>query len=137
MEVAYRNDPLVDVAITLDSFASSPELERLLLQAWLGRAPDEALYARLALIRALSRLNFAGVLFSASMAASGALADSELSAPTLPEFRRAIRERQLKPGVPEVKHILGKMFLGVISHRHCPTRKSTLPFSVGVFVMLT
>ena len=38
-ELAYRNDPLVDVAIMLDSLALSPELEDLLLRAWLGRAP--------------------------------------------------------------------------------------------------
>jgi len=110
-ESAYRNDPLVDVAITLDSFASSPDLESLLLRAWLGRAPDEALYARLALIRALTRLYYAGVLLSASLAASGALADNDLSAPTLPELRRAIRDGQLKPGMSETKHILGKMYL--------------------------
>jgi aminoglycoside phosphotransferase (APT) family kinase protein len=55
-ESAYSNDPLVDVAIALDNLASSPELEGLLLKAWFGRAPDDALYARLALIRALTRL---------------------------------------------------------------------------------
>ena len=110
-EAAYRNDPLVDVAITLDNLAPSPELESLLLRAWLGRAPDEALYARLALIRAFTRLYYTGVLFSASAAASGALADTDLSAPTLPEFRRAIRDGRLKPGKPETTHILGKMYL--------------------------
>ena len=82
-ESAYSNDPLVDVAITLDNLASSSELESLLLKAWLGRAPDDALYGRLALIRALTRLYYAGVLLSASAAASGALADNDLSAPTL------------------------------------------------------
>jgi len=110
-ESAYSNDPLVDVAITLDNLASSPELESLLLKAWLGRAADDALYARLAPMRALTRLYYAGVLLSASAAASGALADNDLSAPALPEFRRAIRDGQLKPGTPEVKHILGKMYL--------------------------
>ncbi len=37
-ESAYRNDPLVDVAIVLDSLALSPELADVLLRAWLGRA---------------------------------------------------------------------------------------------------
>jgi hypothetical protein len=37
--------------------------------------------------------------------------DGDLSAPTLPEFRRAILEGRHKPGAPETKHILGKMFL--------------------------
>ena len=37
--------------------------------------------------------------------------DPDLSAPTPPEFRLAIREGRLQPGAPETKHILGKMFL--------------------------
>jgi hypothetical protein len=110
-ESAYRNDPLVDVAIMLDSFAPSPELEGVLLHAWLERAPDEALCARLALIRALTRLYYAGVLLSASAVASRATPDDDLSTPTLPDFHTAIREGRLKPGAPETKHILGKMFL--------------------------
>ena len=39
-ENAFRNDPLVDLAIALDNFAPSPELEEVLLHAWLGRTPD-------------------------------------------------------------------------------------------------
>jgi aminoglycoside phosphotransferase (APT) family kinase protein len=110
-ESAYRNDPLVDVAIVLDSFAFLPELEDVLLRAWLGRAPDEALRARLQLIRALTRLYYAGVLLSASAAASWAPGDTDLSAPTLQQFRLAIHEGRLKPGAPQTKHVLGKMFL--------------------------
>jgi aminoglycoside phosphotransferase (APT) family kinase protein len=110
-ESAYRNDPLVDVAITLDSFAPTPELEGVLLRAWPGRMPDDALHARLALIRPLTRLYYAGVLLSASAAASGPMADRDLSAPMLSEFQRAISEGRLTPGAPDTKHILGKMFL--------------------------
>ena len=110
-ESAYRNDPLVDVAIVLDNLARSPELEGVLLQAWLGRAPDEALRIRLELVRALARLYYAGVLLSASAAASWVTGDTDLSAPTVAEFRHAIRTGRLKPGTPETKHILGKMFL--------------------------
>jgi aminoglycoside phosphotransferase (APT) family kinase protein len=110
-ESAYRNDPLVDVAIVLDSFAILPELEDVLLRAWFGRAPDDALRARLELIRALTRLYYAGVLLSASAAASRVTPDTDLSAPTLQQFRLAIREGRLTPGAPETKHILGKMFL--------------------------
>ena len=110
-ESAYRNDPLVDVAILLDSFAPSPELEGVLLQAWLGRAPDRSLRERLAPIRALTRLYYAGVLLSASAAASLATPDTDLSAPTIPAFQQAIREGRLMPGAVETKHVLGKMFL--------------------------
>lgn len=110
-ESACRNDPLVDVAIMLDNLAPSPELEELLLQAWLGRVPDEALRARLAPVRALTRLYYAGVLLSASAAAGRASADTDLSAPTVPDFQQAIREGRLEPGAAETKHIMGKMFL--------------------------
>jgi aminoglycoside phosphotransferase (APT) family kinase protein len=110
-ESAYRNDPLVDVAIVLDNLASSPELENVLLQAWLGRKPDEALRARRAHVRALTRLYYAGVLLSASAAASRAAPDNDLSAFTLQEFQLAIQEGRLKPGTADIKHILGKMFL--------------------------
>jgi aminoglycoside phosphotransferase (APT) family kinase protein len=110
-ESAYRNDPLVDVAIVVDSLVPSPELQDVLLRAWLGRAPDEALRARLELIRALTRLYYAGVLLSASAAVSRAPPDTDLSAPTVREFQQAIHEGRLKPGAPETKHILGKIFL--------------------------
>ncbi|HEY4043658.1 MAG TPA: phosphotransferase [Rhodopila sp.] len=110
-ESAYRNDPLVDVAIVLDNLARSPELESVLLQAWLGRVPDEAIRSRLKLTRALTRLYYAGVLFSASAAASPAAPDTDLAAPTVGEFQQAIRQGRLRRGAPETKHVLGKMFL--------------------------
>ena len=90
-ESAYRNDPLVDVAIMLDAFAPSPELENVLLQAWLGGPPDEILCGRLTLVRALTRLYYAGVLLSASAAASWSIPDTDLAAPTVLEFSQAIR----------------------------------------------
>jgi hypothetical protein len=39
------------------------------------------------------------------------MADRDASAPTVPEFRSAIRNGNIKPGTPETKHILGKMYL--------------------------
>ena len=110
-ESAYRNDPLIDVAVMLDSFAPSPELERLLLEAWLGRAPDKGLGERLALVRALTRLYYAGVLLSASAAAAWTTADADVSALSVAAFRQAIRDGRLTPGAPQTKHALGKMYL--------------------------
>lgn len=110
-ENGYRNDPLVDVATSLDNFAPSPELEELLLFAWLGHEPDHLLRDRLVLARALTRLFYAGVLFSASASAPPTTADSSLSAPTSAEFERAIRDGRLLAETPETSHILGKMFL--------------------------
>jgi hypothetical protein len=37
--------------------------------------------------------------------------DTDLSAPTIAEFQQAIRVGRLKPGTPETKHIMGRMFL--------------------------
>jgi aminoglycoside phosphotransferase (APT) family kinase protein len=110
-ENAFRDDPLIDLATALDNFAPSPELEEGLLRAWLGRAPDCQLRERLALARSLTRLFYAGVLFSASASAPRATPDADLSAPTAAEFERSIRERQLLPETPPTSHALGKMYL--------------------------
>jgi aminoglycoside phosphotransferase (APT) family kinase protein len=110
-ENAYRNDPLVDLATALDNFAPSPELEDVLLVASLGRAPDRLLRDRLALVRSLTRLFYAGVLFSASACAQRTTPDPDLSAPTAAEFERAIRDGRLVAETPETSHVLGKMFL--------------------------
>jgi aminoglycoside phosphotransferase (APT) family kinase protein len=107
-ESAYRSDPLVDAAIVSDHFARCRELEDVLFKAWFGRAPDEA---RFATIRALTRLYYAGVMLSASAAASWVTNNTDLSAPTPQQFRFAIDEGRLKRGAAETMHILGKMFL--------------------------
>jgi aminoglycoside phosphotransferase (APT) family kinase protein len=110
-ESAYRNDPLVDVAIMLDNLAPSPELEDLLLRSWPGRASDEALRTRLALVRALTRLYYAGVLLSASATIPRDTPDADLSAPALSQFLQGMREGRLGSGTPEMLHIMGKMYL--------------------------
>lgn len=110
-ETGYRNDPLVDLATALDNFAPSPELEEVLLLAWLGHEPDHLLRDRLALVRALTRLFYAGVLFSGSALSPRVRPDPDLSAPTSDEFERAIRDGRLLAETPETTHVLGKMFL--------------------------
>ena len=110
-ESAYRNDPLVDMATMLDNFAPSLEIEDVLLQAWLGHAPDQELRDRLALIRALTRLYYAGVQFSAVASGSRLAPDTNLAAPTLAEFQQALRDGRLAPDAPETRHVLGKMYL--------------------------
>jgi hypothetical protein len=95
----------------LDSLARSPDLEAVLPEAWLGRAPDEVLRARLAVTRALTRLYYAGVVLSASAPALWMTGDTDLSAPTQAELQQVVRTGRLKPGAPQTKHLLGKMFL--------------------------
>ncbi len=120
-ESAYRNDPFADVAILLDNFAPTPELEAVFLKAWLGRAPDEAVYTRLALLRSLTRLYYAGVLLSASATLPREAPDTDLAAPSLADFRRARREGRLAPGTRQTIHIAGKMYLAAfLSGRPVP-----------------
>jgi hypothetical protein len=110
-ESAYRTDPLVDIAIVGDNLARTAELQDILHRAWLGRAPDEALRHRLGLVRALTRLYYAGVLLSASATAQRTAPDTDIAAPTLAELADATHAGRLKAGTPATKHVLGKMFL--------------------------
>ncbi|WP_072386552.1 phosphotransferase [Hyphomicrobium sp. CS1BSMeth3] len=110
-ESAYRNDPLVDLAAALDNFAPSPELEEVLLLARLGNEPDCRLRNQLAQVRALTRLYYAGVLFSAAAVAPRNKPDTSICAPSSAQFERAIRDGRLVPATSETSLILGKMFL--------------------------
>ncbi len=110
-EAAYRSDPLVDVATALDNFAPSQDLEEVLLQAWLGHAPDQSLRDRLVLVRALTRLYYAGVLFSAVATGPRPKPDTDLSAPTLDELHQMLRSGRLLPDALQARHFLGKMYL--------------------------
>ncbi|MBX9647760.1 MAG: phosphotransferase [Xanthobacteraceae bacterium] len=110
-ESACRNDPLVDIAIVLDGVVRAPAHEEIFLTAWLGRAPDEDVRARLEVTRALTRLYYAGVFFSASAAAAWVKGDCNPSAPSVADFQQAIQTGRLKAGTPENWHIRGKMFL--------------------------
>lgn len=94
-ESAYPNDPLIDIAIQFDNLANAPELGELLLGAWLGRSPDEAVRQRLAQARALTRLYYAGVLLSASAAGPRAKPDDSLEV----------------DGAPMTPHARGKLYL--------------------------
>ena len=109
-ELAFANDPLIDVGILAENFAPAPEAAEALLGAWLGRAPDRALRARFALARQLSRAFYAGVLL-AGFAASPPAEPDDLAAPTVAEFTRAVAEGRLTPASPGVIYTLGKMML--------------------------
>jgi len=111
-ETAYRNDPVTDVAILADNFAATPELEEVLLHAWLDCAPDRRLRARLLLMRLLTRLHYAALIFSLAAARPRVAPDADLSAPTPDEFRVAVASGRLTPTGAETLTVLGKMFLG-------------------------
>jgi aminoglycoside phosphotransferase (APT) family kinase protein len=109
-ESACRNDPMVDLAILIDSFAFSPDLETTLVKAWSGRAPDDTFRNRFATVRALTRLYFAGVFLSMSAASQSRTApDADLSIPTVEAFDKTVRDGELSG--PGKFHTLGKMYL--------------------------
>ena len=110
-ESAYRNDPLIDVAIMCDHLARTPDLEDALLRAWLGRAPDETLRARLEPVAALTRLYYAGVFLSASALVPRAAPDTSLAAPTMPALEEAVAAGRIKFGTRAHNHVVGKMFI--------------------------
>lgn len=110
-ESAYCNDPLIDVAILLDSFDFSVADEDALLRACFGSTVSDAMRQRLALAHALTRLYFAGVFLSAAAAAPRDQPERELAAPDLATFRQAFQTGLIRPGTQHAKLILGKMYL--------------------------
>ena len=110
-ETAYRNDPLVDVAVFTLFLAGSAELEGLLLQSWLGRTPDRTLRARLVLIRQLVRLFYgcAASLHAADL--PDLVPETDLAALTPAEFSAAVDEGRLVAGAPQTQRIGGKVAL--------------------------
>jgi aminoglycoside phosphotransferase (APT) family kinase protein len=110
-ETAYRNDPLTDVAILLESFAQTPELERALVEAWFGGEPGRVLRARLVLMRQLTRLYYAGLLLSIAASRPREMCETDLRAPTPDEFRAAVARGEHSATSPATLLVLGKMSL--------------------------
>jgi hypothetical protein len=107
-ETAFRNDPMIDVAVFAENFAATPELEDVLLAAWRG-VPDRALRARLALARVLTRLYYACLIFSGVGAVGGPVTD--LRAPTWQQFAADAAAGKYKASNPETIRTLGMIFL--------------------------
>ncbi|HWK53993.1 MAG TPA: phosphotransferase, partial [Hyphomicrobiales bacterium] len=99
-ETSYRNDPLTDVAIMLENFAPTPELERSLVTAWLCDEPDDVLLARLALMRQFTRLYYASLLLSLAAMQPCNVPEAILDAPTPEEFGAAALRGEHSPGSP-------------------------------------
>jgi len=104
-ETAHANDPLLDVAVLTMFLAASPNLEEALLCAWLGRAPDEALRARLILMRQLARIFYAcaSALHAATAEPEARLND--LTALTPLGFRAAVAAGRLALGTPQAQRV--------------------------------
>ena len=108
-ELAFRNDPLADVAILTTEFAQTPELEDLLLEATFGRAPDQALRDRLRVMRLLTRL-FYGCIVLENFAHAPAV-DVDPGALTPDGFRAAVADGRLASGAPSTAYAFGRMSL--------------------------
>jgi thiamine kinase-like enzyme len=107
-ELAFRNDPLADVANISNNFTEVPNVDTLVLEGWLGRSPDVDTRHRVTLMRDLQRL-FAGCLLLSEFIGQRE-PEAELTALTPDEFRNAIMRGKLI-GTPELLFVLGKMNL--------------------------
>ena len=108
-ETAYRNDPMVDVAILADNLAATPELVEALLRTWLGYVPTAGEIERLERIRRLTRLYYAGLLIGFGSPPDTRLTD--LSALSRAEAEGRIARDELTETTSENLVIAGKMCL--------------------------
>jgi aminoglycoside phosphotransferase (APT) family kinase protein len=108
-ELAFRNDPLSDVANLSHYVAGTPALEDALLRGWLGRDPDDSVRARFTLMQQLTRLFTACLVLGASVGQREQ--DTDLDAPTLAEFRDQVVSGARPLSAAETRHVYGKVFL--------------------------
>jgi aminoglycoside phosphotransferase (APT) family kinase protein len=106
-ELAFRNDPLADVAILTTEFAQTPELEDVLLEAAFGRAPDGALRDRLQVMRLLTRLFYGAIVLENFTQAPAPAMETF----TPDGFRAAVADGRLASGAPETAYAFGRMSL--------------------------
>lgn len=106
-ELAWLSDPLVDLAIASTELAVGDALERELLAASFGRAPDRALLARLAVTRLLARLAYGVIVFDSLPPAP----DSLDGALTPDGFRAAVADGRLTPGSRDIAAAFARMSL--------------------------
>ncbi len=107
-ELAFRNDPLADIANIANNFSEVPDVDTLVLEGWLGRFPDDDTRHHLTLMRDLQRL-FSGTLLLSEFIGRRD-PEAELTALTPDELRAAIMRGELR-GTPELLFVLGKMHL--------------------------
>jgi aminoglycoside phosphotransferase (APT) family kinase protein len=110
-ELAFRNDPLIDLANLTNYLAPTPELRDALLRSWLGRDPDRHLRARLFLARQLVRLSYACLTLTVTAGTAGPGPDGDLTAPSLAEFHTMMAQGRVKMGAPENMYLYGKVYL--------------------------
>ncbi len=110
-ELAFLNDPLVDVAILTTELAEPQELQDILFEAAFGRAPDCHSRARLSVVRLLTRLFYGCIVLENFTAAPQPDLDASLGRLTPALFRAAVADGRLASGAPETAYAFAKMSL--------------------------
>ena len=110
-ELAFRHDPMFDVAIVTTETAPTPELEDILVAAAFGRPPDRLIRARLSLTRLLTRLFYGCIALEVFANEPRAAIDPSLDAPTPSGFREAVAEGRFASGDVDIAYVFGKMSL--------------------------
>lgn len=113
-ESAYRNHPLVDVSVLLDSVAGSPEAEHALLGKWCDGPPAPATLEALSLVRPLVRLYYACFLLNAAWMADRSRS-TDLVAPNPGDLAGLLRSAR-RPPPAEAMRSLGRVWLEGFLH---------------------
>ena len=100
--MAFRNDPLVDLAILTTELVEAPELEDVLPQAAFGLIPNRRLRARLSVIRLLTRLFYGGIVLDNLVDTLRPVPDSALPHPAPPRFAPRWRRGGWRPVPPRL-----------------------------------
>ncbi len=110
-ELAFLNDPVVDVAILTTELMEPQELQDILFEAAFGRAPDQVSRARLSLVRLLTRLFYGCIVLENFTAAPRPDLDASLGRLRPASFRAAVADGRLASGAPETAYAFAKMSL--------------------------
>jgi hypothetical protein len=114
-ELAFRNDPLVDLAILTTDLAETPELEAGLLEAAFGTPPTRRLRARLGIIRLLTRAYYGGIVLDSLAGQLRSAPDIGRAAESPAAFRAAIAAGRLASGSPDIAYAFGRMSLSAFA----------------------
>ena len=112
-ELAFRNDPLADLAGAVNNLGDSADVDDVTLAAWAGADPDPTMASRLTLMRALNHLYYGSMVMSMFIGTSLQL--TSLDAPTPDQFRAAAAAGTLLPGSAEALQLLGRMHLAAFA----------------------
>ena len=112
--------PLLIFRSLWTNFAQTPALEAVLIKRWQGRTSDAPAVGRLSQVRALTRLYYAGVFFSAVAAKAGPVGEEDASAPWVQDICDGIRTGRIDRRSADVMSALGKLYLNAFMTGEVP-----------------